>query len=222
MTILSKLAIGVAAAGIMAASTASATVFIGLQEAGVAGGAITTVATDPTDANFTGSYGTFTHVDVNGDQGVSPVLLFSNASSKVTTSTAGTLLIWVTETGLTAPTGVPTFTSGFTENLLTTGWSVTQETGVDPNNGLFNGFTLGSAGFTAIGTSTHTGPFNVGAGPYSVTELFIVTANGAGQSQSTIQLSAVPEPASWAMMLVGFGLVGAVMRRRPAKASAAA
>jgi hypothetical protein len=27
-------------------------------------------------------------------------------------------------------------------------------------------------------------------------------------------LSAVPEPATWAMMILGFGLVGGVMRRR--------
>ena len=29
-------------------------------------------------------------------------------------------------------------------------------------------------------------------------------------------LNAVPEPASWAMMIAGFGLVGAAMRRREA------
>ena len=33
---------------------------------------------------------------------------------------------------------------------------------------------------------------------------------------------AVPEPASWAMMIAGFGLAGAAMRRRPSQALAAA
>jgi hypothetical protein len=35
------------------------------------------------------------------------------------------------------------------------------------------------------------------------------------------QLTAVPEPAAWAMMLVGFGGVGAAMRRRSVKTLAA-
>lgn len=33
----------------------------------------------------------------------------------------------------------------------------------------------------------------------------------------TIQISAVPEPAAWMMMVGGFGLLGAAMRRRPAR-----
>jgi hypothetical protein len=33
----------------------------------------------------------------------------------------------------------------------------------------------------------------------------------------SLDVTAVPEPASWAMMIVGFGLVGAVSRRRQAK-----
>jgi hypothetical protein len=32
-----------------------------------------------------------------------------------------------------------------------------------------------------------------------------------------VDVAAVPEPASWAMMISGFGLVGGAMRRRPAK-----
>lgn len=36
-----------------------------------------------------------------------------------------------------------------------------------------------------------------------------LTVNG------TLNLPAVPEPATWATMILGFGLVGAVMRRRP-------
>ena len=37
---------------------------------------------------------------------------------------------------------------------------------------------------------------------------------------SQLTLSAVPEPATWAMMLVGFGVVGGALRRRTAKAAA--
>ena len=31
----------------------------------------------------------------------------------------------------------------------------------------------------------------------------------------TVVVPSVPEPATWAMMITGFGLVGGVMRRRP-------
>ena len=41
-----------------------------------------------------------------------------------------------------------------------------------------------------------------------------------GIARDLVQVLGVPEPASWAMMIVGFGLVGAVMRRRVALAAA--
>lgn len=41
----------------------------------------------------------------------------------------------------------------------------------------------------------------------------------AGRLTVTVLGGAVPEPASWAMMIAGFGLVGASMRRRVAKVS---
>ncbi len=44
---------------------------------------------------------------------------------------------------------------------------------------------------------------------------FKATFNGAVQG-------AVPEPATWAMMIMGFGLVGATMRRRSVKVAFAA
>jgi len=44
--------------------------------------------------------------------------------------------------------------------------------------------------------------------------------NAANWSISSVG-GAVPEPSSWAMLIAGFGLVGAVARRRPAVAGAA-
>ncbi|MFM5914743.1 MAG: cistern family PEP-CTERM protein [Chakrabartia godavariana] len=43
-----------------------------------------------------------------------------------------------------------------------------------------------------------------------------------GGSASGTPVTAVPEPAAWAMMLAGFGLVGLAMRRRPTMARATA
>ena len=44
-------------------------------------------------------------------------------------------------------------------------------------------------------------------------------ADGAGLKLSLS--SAVPEPATWAMMIAGFGMIGAMVRRRRAAALAA-
>lgn len=39
-------------------------------------------------------------------------------------------------------------------------------------------------------------------------------STGGGSSFTNLSLNAVPEPASWALMLTGFGLAGAALRRR--------
>lgn len=43
------------------------------------------------------------------------------------------------------------------------------------------------------------------------------TSDSYGSYIDSITLSAVPEPATWAMMIGGFGLVGGMMRRRPVR-----
>jgi hypothetical protein len=45
-------------------------------------------------------------------------------------------------------------------------------------------------------------------------------SNGVGNSVVTDSLAGVPEPASWALMIAGFGLAGAALRRRHAVAEA--
>jgi hypothetical protein len=73
----------------------------------------------------------------------------------------------------------------------------------------------------ALGTFTPAGSFSsFVAGPASLTFSFTQNnANGAisgGFTMSTPPVAApgVPEPAAWAMLIAGFGLTGAAMRRR--------
>ena len=82
---------------------------------------------------------------------------------------------------------------------------------VDPQTGLapFYGtstITGGTGIFAgATGSSSYRGVFNVPAGTATFVER--VTISGPN-------VPAVPEPASWMMMVAGFGLVGAAIRRR--------
>ena len=61
--------------------------------------------------------------------------------------------------------------------------------------------------------STNGGSSNGGNG----IDLFVYAGRGA-----PVATAAVPEPASWAMMIGGFGLAGAALRRRPTRAIAVA
>jgi hypothetical protein len=67
--------------------------------------------------------------------------------------------------------------------------------------------------FDATGTQLYSGPESAPtfiAGVYSLTEL-----GGGGTYRLTIAAPGIPEPAVWAMMIAGFGVAGAAMRRRP-------
>lgn len=81
---------------------------------------------------------------------------------------------------------------------------------------------FGSLQVSALGGNTFGGPdlfdgsetnpqFNLGEFELIPTAL---TPAGAGGSLTISQVAAVPEPATWAMMLVGFGFAGMMLRRR--------
>jgi hypothetical protein len=55
---------------------------------------------------------------------------------------------------------------------------------------------------------------NVDAGDYRVAFAGTTPAGGVATGNLTFQLIPVPEPATWAMMLVGFAGIGFAMRRR--------
>ena len=56
--------------------------------------------------------------------------------------------------------------------------------------------------------------FSNGPSPVANAGTYTLMANTSETTNGAFSLTAVPEPASWALMLVGFGGLGAVLRRR--------
>ncbi len=157
------------------------------------------------------SIGTFVSVQASalGSPFV-PTPEFLSNSINVSGASAGTLFILATETGITSPLGTNLgFLSSFTTNEVDPGLTVTETTYVDPGDTAFaTTDMLDSATFSSIGTDVLT---NVATLPsaYSETEIFRITATGAGSTNDTIEIDPVPEPGSFAILGVGLlGLLG--------------
>jgi PEP-CTERM motif len=136
----------------------------------------------------------------------------------VSVLSSGALTIWVTETGVNlGPTPQElSFLTGFTQNLLPAGATVTETTWFDASDAAFGvGTKLATATFTSIDTNNPGATTIVGAlKPYSITEEYDVTIplSSPPTVLSTISLQTttegpipiVPEPSTWTMMAVGF------------------
>ena len=197
-----KRTLGIASVALVAtfvAPAANATVFIGESTVGP----ITNLSVSP-GGTATGTFGNFTATVTSSSGG--PDYLNSNAIGGSTTG-SGTLTLYVTETGLTQA-AQQLFLSGFSSNNLPGGLSVTEQTFLDTGNSGNNVFTtatpLGSQSFTAFGAVQQTPNLGPLAGPFSITEVYTINAPGAGTFNATIDVSAVPEPATWAMLILGF------------------
>ncbi len=117
-------------------------------------------------------------------------------------------------------------------NIITTGWDLY---GSDPANGVLyqRGLGLDQIGVTLLrgiepsslpGFGDYINLVDNGNNLYTISYDF--RNDGATQDQVRFQInstlsSAVPEPATWAMMITGFGLAGTAIRRRRAIAFAA-
>ena len=180
------------------------------------GGPITQLATDavtPGSAGFTGNAGGFFfNVGATG----TPItnvfdLLTQSINIQNAAGSAGTLNVFITDTGLPSLNGslMSAFTTNTQQNVTARVTSF-----YSPTNAVNGGTVLQTAQFNNIGTFTGTNALNV-TGPFSTTIRYDLTFGaGFGNFNGTANLSAVPEPATWGMMIAGFGLVGGVMRRR--------
>ena len=100
-----------------------------------------------------------------------------------------------------------------------------KDTGPSNNcTGASNGLAIGASASGTFNLSFANLPATLILSDFSVRYQGIdsKTLSIVGGSASGTPVTAVPEPAAWAMMLAGFGLIGTALRRRPTLARSAA
>jgi hypothetical protein len=209
-----------ALATIVALSASADTITLGLQQAGVNGGAITPVSTSSTGSlAFAGPYGTFTLslATALGSPFIPEPNFQTTSIDTASASGGGTLTVWITQSGLTTPVPGGALLSGLTANAFQGGVvSVTESTFVDGTDAVFGtGTPLASHTFTSIGSADSINSVGSLGSPYSETAKYVITINGAGTANNTINLQAVPEPGTMALFGSGlFGLASLIRRRK--------
>jgi hypothetical protein len=210
-----------AAVAMIAASSANATVYIAYK---YGNGPLTVVASDPTDALWSASVAPNlrVHTALGSTAGYPSVLDSTTVVKYLGGTHPADLDIFMTVDGLTGMQGF--FDNGLTENQLVGAWNVTESVFYSATNALFGGTLMASHPFPGPSSTTQTFDSVTNnltlAGPYSITHQYHIVAPLTGSpvssAQSTVSTTAtaVPEPATWALMLGGFGLAGTMLRSR--------
>jgi len=138
------------------------------------------------------------------------------------TTIGATTTIGYSDTGLQTPSFTESLTflddlSGLYSITLTTSTAAVDFTSAILTDGLGGSWDLYK--FIDDGTNEYwsfnnppSNQYGLGAGTYTLT--IMGDNHGASSLGGTVTIDAVPEPAAWAMMLIGFGAIGASMRRR--------
>jgi hypothetical protein len=206
------LGLGTLALGVAGLAQA-ATITIGTS---INGGAITTRAagSSPGPVDFAGFVDA--QWNINSVSAINPNPNEFDSNSINTSSGGGTevLTVYITESDILAVPGTQDFLSGLTANLVPANWSAELATYINPDNAVFGTeHLLSSHTFSAIGGQDLTSAFGITTSPVSLTEVYTITPNNvAGTNNATIDLStstpAIPEPATWGMVLLGFAGLG--------------
>ena len=157
-----------------------------------------------TDANFS---------DITVNASGSPVLAGADLSTvtlDVKSASAGThvLTIDVFQTGVSAPAGSTLRSTFSTNDLIGSPGPTTEATFFNGSDSAL-GTLLQTHTFAAGDEIDHAGPFAnvIGSDLFADAQQYRVAFTAAGQSANdTIQLTTgVPEPSTWAMLVLGFG-----------------
>lgn len=216
------LSLAASAAAIALAPSANAAICIATS---VNGGALTQQVCDGGSgtANYNATSGGFVYnVGAQGFPLLSMPQLLTQ-SVNISTGQTATIDVFITQSGLSSLNAglLSTFTSntiaGSTAQIssfYSTG-NYLAASGSTIAQFLAANTLLQTAGFT--GTSTFSAGNNVNlTGPFSETVRYTLNFTGGAGSNfnGTANLTAVPEPATWGLMLLGFGAMGGMLRTR--------
>jgi hypothetical protein len=205
----------VAASALALAPLANATPEL---EVAIGSSGCATVKSTSSDGTVTwaGASGAFNSIDVSG-LGVplsGPPDLLDSGTIDAATTAGGTIYLCVTETGVSALSG-QALSSFASTKTLPSRWKVIETTYADAADTAF-----GEA--EVLGTHTFTGsPSNSSApsilsfgAPFSLTEIYEIEAVGGGSTNDAIDITTVPEPATFALLAVGLLGTAIGLRRR--------
>jgi hypothetical protein len=135
------------------------------------------------------------------------------------TGTAGNVFIYTSDTGFTRASGSALLTLGGTNSgasgtVTGRAWGGTSNTALQFSGANLISSLAGLTGPTFAGSATSA--FASVVSPYSLTIGMQITRASAGTTSGNLnlQVSAIPEPSTWASIFMGAALVGFVSRRR--------
>jgi PEP-CTERM motif len=187
-------------------------------EVAIGSSGCSTVKSTSSDGTVTwaGASGAFDSIVVSG-LGVplsGPPDLLNSDTVDAHSSGSGTIYLCVTETGVSALSGNALSSFASNENLPS-GWHVTETTYADAADTAFGeAELLGAHTFTGSPSNSSAPSILSFGAPFSLTEIYAITASGRGTTNDAIDITTVPEPATFALLAVGLLGTAIGLRRR--------